>query len=167
MSSVESSHVWVVVAISFLLALVFSIVTLPQFIPLEMGYLRPEWVALVLFYWTIALPHRVGVVIAWVLGLIVDVLLGSLLGQHSIALIAVAYIGASLYQRLRMFTVWQQSLIVFAAMGVYQLINYWIESIVGSAEWNVWNLLPSIVSAFIWPWVFLVLRYLRRLFGVN
>jgi rod shape-determining protein MreD len=66
-----------------------------------------------------------------------------------------------------MFTVWQQSLIVFAAIGLYQLINYWIESIVGSAEWNMWYLMPSMVSAFIWPWVFLVLRYFRRLFGVN
>jgi rod shape-determining protein MreD len=148
---VESNNIWIV-AISFLFALVLSIVAMPQFIPVDMGYIRPEWVALVLFYWVIALPHRVGVLVAWVLG---------------IALMAVAYIGASLYQRLRMFTVWQQSLIVFAAIGVYQLINFWIESIVGSADWSMWYLMPSIVSAFIWPWVFLVLRHLRRLFGVN
>ena len=48
-----------------------------------------------------------------------------------------------------------------------QLVNFWIESIAGLAEWSMWYLLPSVVSALLWPWVFLILRYLRRVFNVT
>lgn len=156
-----------VIPLTFFMAMVLSVVSLPAYLPSQLGYLRPEWVALVLMYWVIALPHRVGIVVAWCVGLMVDVLLGDLLGQHAIAFMIMAYIGQNLYQRLRMFTVWQQSLIIFAIVGLNQLINFWIESIAGVAEWSMWTLLPSVVSALLWPWVFLILRYLRRVFNVT
>ncbi len=157
---------WVIV-VTFVVAMVLAIVPLSDAVPVELGYLRPQWVVLVLIYWVIALPQRVGIGVAWVVGLIVDVLLGSLLGQHAIAFIIVAYIASSLYQRLRMFSLWQQSMIVFAIIGLNQLIDFWIESIVGFGDWNVWYLLASVVSALLWPSVFLLLRYLRRQFNVT
>jgi rod shape-determining protein MreD len=156
-----------VIFITFIIAMVLSIVSLPDSVPYELGYLRPEWIVLVLMYWVIALPHRVGVVIAWIVGLLTDVLLGSLLGQHAIAFVVVAYIASSLYQRLRMFSLWQQSIIVFATVGVSQLINIWIENIAGLSEWNMWYLLASVMSAMLWPTVYLLLRYLRRQFNVT
>jgi rod shape-determining protein MreD len=155
-----------VIAVSFVVAMVLAIVPLPDSVPIELGYLRPQWVVLVLIYWVIALPGRVGILVAWSIGLIVDVLLGSLLGQHGVAFILVAYIASSLYQRLRMFSLWQQSMIVFAIVGLSQLINFWIESIVGIGDWNLWYLLSSVVSALLWPSVFLLLRYLRRQFNL-
>lgn len=157
----------VVIALTFAVAMVFGVVTLPDSVPPELGYLRPQWVVLVLIYWVIALPHRVGVIVAWSVGLLVDVLQGDLLGQHAIAFMLVAYISESLYQRLRMYTVWQQSIIVFVIVGLSQLINFWIESIAGVAEWSLWYLMPSVVSALLWPFVFLILRYLRRVFNVT
>ncbi|MEJ6591159.1 MAG: rod shape-determining protein MreD [SAR86 cluster bacterium] len=162
----RSNNLWFVV-FSFVIALVLSIVSLPAFVPVEFGFLRPHWVALVLIYWVIALPYRIGIVVAWMLGIILDILTGSLIGQHAISLIVVAYLASSLYQRLRMFAIWQQSLVVFAIIGLNQLSNFWIESISGAADWHMWYLLPSLVSALVWPWVFLVLRSARRLFHVT
>lgn len=156
-----------VIALTFVVAMVLAIVPLPDSVPVELGYLRPQWVVLVLIYWVIALPQRVGILVAWSVGLIVDVLLGSLLGQHAVAFIIVAYIASSLYQRLRMFSLWQQSIIVFAIVGLNQLINFWIESIVGTGDWNMWYLLASVVSALLWPSMFFLLRYLRRQFNVT
>jgi rod shape-determining protein MreD len=163
---VRASGLWVIV-VSFIVAMILSVFSLPDYVPAQVGYLRPEWVVLVIIYWVIALPHRVGIAVAWCSGLLVDVLLGDLLGQHGLAFMIVAYIAENLYQRLRMFTVWQQSMIVFAIVGLNQLINYWIESIARQSEWSMWYLLPSVVSALVWPWVFLVLRYLRRVFNVT
>ena len=157
---------WVIVA-SFFVAMVLAVVPLPEGVPLELGYLRPDWVGLVLIYWVIALPHRIGIVTAWCVGLIMDVLLGSLLGQHALSMMLVAYIASSLYQRLRMFSVWQQSLVVFATIGLHQLLNFWIESIAGLREWNLWYLMASVVSALFWPWIFLLLRFLRRNFNIR
>ncbi len=156
-----------VIGLTILVAMVLAVVPAPAVFPAELSYLRPDWVALVLIYWIIALPHRIGVITAWVLGLIMDVLLGSLLGQHALAYVLIAYISASLYQRLRMFSVWQQALIVFAILGVNHLINFWVESIAGLATFSMWYLMPSLVGALLWPWVFLLLRYLRRRFNVS
>jgi len=156
-----------VIALTFLVAMVLAVLPMPEMFPVEIGYLRPEWVVLVLIYWVIALPQRVGIVIAWMVGFLTDVLLGSLLGQHAMSFVVVAYIAVSLYQRLRMFSIWQQSLVVFAIVGLNQLINFGIESIAGLTVWNLWYLLASVMSAFLWPWIYLLLRYLRRRFGVS
>ncbi len=160
------SGFWVI-GLTFVVAMALAIVSMPAFVPIELGYLRPEWVTLVLIYWVIALPHRVGIIAAWIVGLVMDVLLASLLGQHAIAFVLVAYVAYSLYQRLRMFTVWQQSLVILAIVGLNQVINFWIENIAGVAEWTLWYLLPSIVSALVWPWVFMLLRSMRRTFDVT
>ncbi len=161
-----SNGTWVI-ALTFFVAMILAVMPMPEFAPVVLGYLRPEWVVLVLIYWIIALPQRVGIAVAWSSGLFVDVLLGSLLGQHAVAYVVVAYVASSLYQRLRMFSVWQQSMIVFATIGLNQLINFWIESIAGLTDWNIWYLLTSVMSAFLWPWIFLMLRYLRRRFHVS
>lgn len=147
--------------------MILAVMPLPDFAPPELGYLRPEWVVLVLIYWVIALPHRVGITVAWTVGILTDVMLGTLLGEHALAFVVVAYIASSLYQRLRMFSIWQQSMIVFATVGLNQLIIFWIESIAGLNDWNMWYLMASVISALVWPWVFLLLRYLRRRFGVS
>ena len=162
----RSSGSWIIF-ITFAIAMLLTVISLPDFLPEQLGHSRPQWLSLVLVYWVIALPHRIGVTVAWLLGLLVDVMLGSLLGQHGIAFIVVAYIASSLYQRLRMFAVWQQSLIVFITIGLSDLINFWIESIVDEAAWSLWYLLPALVSALLWPWVFAVLRFIRRFFHVT
>ena len=151
---------------TLLLAMVLAVITLPASLPMELGYLRPDWVLLVLIYWVIALPHRIGIGTAWCLGLLMDVLLGSLFGQHALSFVLVAYVSVSLYQRLRMFAVWQQSLVVFAMIGVHEVLGFWVESIAGLAQWSIWLLLPAVISALMWPWVFLALRFLRRSFRI-
>ena len=158
--------IWVI-GLSLVAAMSLAVVSLPESIPSELGYLRPEWVTLVIVYWVIALPNRVGIVVAWAIGLLMDVLLGTLLGQHAIAYMIVAYIAYTLYQRLRMFAIWQQSLVIFVIVGLNQLINFWIESIAGIVDWTMWYFLPSVISALVWPWVFLLLRFMRRSFNVT
>ncbi len=157
---------WVILA-SFFLAMILSVISIPYNLPWEFGYLRPDWALLVLIYWVIALPHRVGVFTAWMIGLAMDVLLGSLLGQHALIFLTVAYISENLYQRLRMFAVWQQSMVVFALIGLAHLLGFWVERHVGIKAWSWWLMLPAVMSAFVWPWMFLLLRSLRRFFQVS
>lgn len=166
MNSASASGIWVIV-VTFIVAMAFMVMSLPDTLPWELGYLRPDWVGLVLFYWVIALPQRVGIFVAFLLGLSVDVLVGSLIGQHAVTMIFIAYVGMTLHQRLRMFAVWQQSAIVFITIGAAQLVNLWLDNFLGLAEWNLWYLLPAFISALLWPWIFLALRFLRRFFYVS
>ena len=160
---------WGMVTIWFTIfaGMVLAVVRMPQFFPVELGFLRPDWVAMILVYWIIALPHRVGIPLAWLAGIAVDVLLGSPIGQHSLSYVLIAYVSASFYQRVRMFSVWQQATIIFALLALNQLVGFWIESIVGPTDWSFWYLLPAVSGSFLWPSVFLMLRYLRRRTGMT
>ena len=152
---------------SILIGMVLSVVQVPVSLPPELGYVRPDWVAMVLVYWVIAVPNRIGLFTAWVVGMIMDVLLGGLMGQHALSYVIITYIAANLYQRLRMFSVWQQAAIIFAILGLSHIVGFWAESIAGLSEWSFWYLLPAATGAFLWPWIFLLIRYFRRRYGVT
>jgi rod shape-determining protein MreD len=152
---------WIIVA-SFLAALVLTILPLPDWL----GMIRPEWVALVLIYWCMALPGRVGVGFAWIIGLLLDVLRAGLLGQHALSLAIVAYITLQLYQRIRVFPLWQQAVSVFILILLHLLLQLWIKGISGSPPPALAFLLPALSSMLLWPLMFLGLRRLRRRYRV-
>lgn len=122
----------------------------------------PDWVALTLIYWCMATPQRVSVGVGWLMGFILDVLYGSLLGQHALAKTAIAFITVRLHPQLRMFPRWQQAVSVLVLLAINQLIIIWIRGVTGEAPQTVSYWTPSIVGMVVWPWLFLVLRDLRR-----
>jgi rod shape-determining protein MreD len=128
---------------------------------------RPEWVAMVLIYWCMAVPQRVGVGVGWVMGLFLDVVHGALLGQHALALAVVAYLTLSLHQRVRVFPLWQQALTILLLVALEQMLVLWIKGVIGESPetWGYWW--PSLTSMLLWPWIFLVLRDVRRKFRVS
>ncbi len=148
----------IIIPITMLVAFMLAMMPLPEWAL----SLRPEWVPLVLMYWVMALPQRVGLGSAWFLGLLLDVAKGSLLGQNALALVVVAFIMIKLYQRIRVFPLWQQGVSIGLLMGIYLTLVYWIHGISGQppGTWLFW--LPVLTSAVIWPWIFIILRDLRR-----
>ena len=152
-----------VILASFIIALMLTVVPLPD----TAALLRPEWVALVLIYWCLAVPTRVGVGVGWISGLVLDVARGTLLGQHALALSLVAFIALNLHQRVRVFPLWQQAVIVLLLVVLQQLLVVWVRGITGHAP-DLWlYLLPAVTSMVIWPWLFILLRYTRRHFQVK
>ena len=158
----QSNGGWII-ATTLLLALWLAIVPLPVWA--QWG--RPELVAMVLVYWVIALPERVGIGIAWVVGLLQDIVEGSLLGQHALALAVLAYLALILYQRLRMYTPVQQAAVMFVLIGFNQLLCHWVETLTGTVSSTLLFLLPALVSALLWPLLSLFLRALRRAYYVT
>ena len=103
MAGIHSRNGWMV-WLTFAIGLLLSVSPLPQF----MEILRPLWLALLLAFWTLALPHKVGMVTAWCLGLAEDVLYGTLLGQNALILTLITFLVLSLQQRLpSLRLVWQ------------------------------------------------------------
>lgn len=151
-----------IIVLTLILALFLTAIPLPDWAALA----RPEWVPLVLIYWCLALPSRVNVGIAWILGLMVDVLLGTLLAQHALAYAAVAFLAVKLHKQIRVYPLWQQALSVFTLVALNQLLVAWVKGIIGGApdSWTYW--LPSVTSAILWPWMYLILRDIRRKFRV-
>jgi len=153
---------WVVLA-SLAVALILTVIPLPGWAAL----LRPEWTALVLIYWCMAIPNRVGVGVAWMTGLALDVLRGGLLGQQALAMCMIAYIVLKLYRRIRVAPLWQQAFSILIMVILYQLLILWIKGITGLSPnlWTYW--LPSLTSMLIWPAIFIGLRELRRSYHVT
>lgn len=162
MSTLIRHHGGAVIFLTFVTALVLTVVPLPD----DLRTLRPDWVLLVLIYWCMALPQRVGVGIGWLLGLFTDALTGTLLGQHALAYSLVAFLTLKLHQRLRVYPLWQQALSVLVLLALGQLLMLWINGMVGRPihSWLYW--MPSLTGALLWPFIFLLLRGLRRAFRV-
>lgn len=151
-----------VIGVTFLLAIVLTALPVPAWAAVW----RPAWVALVLVYWCMAVPGRCGVIVGWTVGLLLDVLLGTLLGQHALALCAVAFLALRLHQQVRVMPLWQQAVSVFGLVFLYQALILWINGIQGLPvmAYAYWS--SPLVSMVLWPWVFVVLRDVRRKYSV-
>lgn len=136
-----------VVILSLLLALVLNHMPLPG--PLSAA--RPALVLLVAVYWTQFLPGAFGLIAALGLGLLADILTGSLLGQHAFAFVLVCYGISRLRDSLRMFPVWQQGLALVPLLIIYEFILFWVDGISGREADAVWRWLPVISTALCWP----------------
>lgn len=152
-----------VIVASLVAALMLMILPLPDWLE----PFRPDWVTLALIYWCLALPSRVSVGIAWVMGLLLDVAAGSLLGQHALGCALVAYLVVESHQRVRLFPLWQQALVVFLLLVLKLLLMAWVEGISGTPPRGLTVFAPALVGMLLWPWVFGVLRHLRRAYGVT
>lgn len=153
-----------VMIVTFLVAAWLEVLPLPEMLQ----NLRPEWLALVLLYWVIALPHRVGVFWGFGVGLFQDALTGVVLGQHALAYALIAYITLLAYKRLRVFSPPQQSGVVFLLIGTAALVSYTIQSVTATTvQPPLMMLMPALVSAVLWRAVFVFLRQVRRQFWVR
>jgi len=163
MTRFSAPHGRLALYITFAIALFLTAMPLPDWLVSW----RPEWIPLVLIFWCINLPYRVGIGTAWVTGLFLDVLQGALLGQHALALTIVAFLALKLHQRLLVYPLWQQSLSIFVLVMLYQLLLLWISGIAGisTGNWLYW--LPSLSSMLLWPVIDSVLRSIRRSFGIQ
>jgi rod shape-determining protein MreD len=159
----QGSHGYWLIVTSFLVAYVLAVLPMPQWLM----WARPEWVALILIYWAIALPHRVGILTALALGIMLDALEGAVLGQNAFSLVVVALLCQTLYQRLRVFSVLQQAGTVFVVIGINQLVCQWVQNLEGVGSPSLLFLLPAVSSALLWPVVLHVLRRLRRQYWVT
>ena len=152
-----------IIIISIIVALTLTILPLPRMLEL----FRPEWVAMVVIYWCMAVPQRFGVGFAWLIGLLLDVVRDSLLGQYALGLALIAFLVLHIHQRLRVFPLWQQALTIALLIIVQYMIVFWIKGITGEST-SIWNmLLPAFTTLLFWPPVYLLMRQLRRHFQVS
>jgi rod shape-determining protein MreD len=146
------------IAISLLMALALTIAPVPDL----MAPTRPEWVLLVLIYWGMAFPRRVGILSAFVAGLLLDVLQHQLLGQNALSLAVAMYLVLQVYPRLRVFPVWQQAVAVALLVALVKLLNLWIRGATGFPPGSALYWSPVLTSALVWPLIYHLLRDARR-----
>jgi len=139
------SH-WFAPTISVLAALMLSVAPLPD----AVSAFRPDWVAVVLLYWCLIEPRRYGLFSAFWLGLVLDALSGTLLGQHSLALLVIVYLSQRFYLRIRIFPASQLATVVIALLGLYEFILFWIDGVAGREVPLVERWGPVVTGGMLW-----------------
>jgi rod shape-determining protein MreD len=164
MTNPLNSEKGLIVPVSFVVALMLAAMPMPELLALA----RPAWVALVLVYWCIALPLRVGVGAGWLMGLFLDVLKGTLLGLNAASYALLAYVTIKNHKRFRTFPLTKQAAFIGLMLSIQALLMLWtrkvpaLPSIVLSAYW-----MPVVVSMHLWPAVFHVLKHFQRKASVS
>jgi len=152
-----------IIILTLLVALVLEILPAPEWGKV----IVPQWSLLVVLYWVLALPQRIGIFSAWMVGLAVDVLGGSLLGEHALGYALAAYLVLRLHRQMRLFPAWQQAVILLCLLILQQLASLWVMGITGRAPSSLLAyFMPSLVGMLLWPWLFALLRIVRRNFAV-
>ncbi|RTZ58303.1 MAG: rod shape-determining protein MreD [Gammaproteobacteria bacterium] len=146
------------ILVSFFLA--FSVAMIP-FPPWAEVY-RPDLVSVVLIFWCVYQPARVGVVSGFASGLILDVMLGSPMGQHALAKSTIAYLASRFHKRISMFPLIQQMIVVGVLVFLDQLISSVIRGMLDNYAINWKYFLGVFVAMLFWPWLFYLFAHLRR-----
>src|SRR5580658_907667 len=133
--------------ISAMAAVAFAVIPLPQ----VLDALRPDFLVLVVLYWSIESPRAGGLTLAFVAGLALDVIQGVVLGQHALALTLIAGWATHLRLRLRVFSILSQSLTIFALLTGYQFVLFWVDGATGNPVTTFGRWLAPVIGALLWP----------------
>jgi rod shape-determining protein MreD len=155
MTSSRESRSLILLSISA--AVFLSLLPLPEML---MPF-KPYWVAMVLIYWTLETQDMISLGLAFLIGLVLDTLSGSLMGLHALSLVVMVFLVQRFRSRLRFFPPWQQALSVLGLLVNDRIILIWITVLLGEPlpTWEYW--LPPLVGMALWPWLFLLLDRIR------
>ena len=121
-----------------------------NFLPTSAWPWMPDWVALVLIFWSIREPRSVGMGSGFLLGLAMDVADASLMGQHALAYVLVAYAASVLSRRILWFPVAQQAIHVLPLLLAAQFVQLAVRLMPG-IEFPGWTyFLSPIVATLLW-----------------
>ena len=117
----------------------------------ELMVIKPDFVALVVLYWCIQQPRKVGFTSAWLLGLVMDVAEGSLFGQHALAYSVLAFGGIVLHRRVLMFSMRNQVLHVIVLLLLNDIMVLAIRMLAGAGFPGLQYFIGSLTGAALWP----------------
>lgn len=146
-----------IIFLSFLLAWALMILPLPQTIQ----FFRPEWMMLILIYWILC-EDKLSVWMAFGIGLMSDILNGSVIGQYALIMTLVAYLTQIFKNRWRLFSFWQQTLLILVLVGIAQLTLLIIQWFLGHPPASMLFWCSTLSSTLIWPILFKMLYFYEK-----
>lgn len=149
---------WVMIPLSLLVAL---ILTIEPSVPMYQHY-APQWLLLTVLYWCIREPNSVGLIVAWVAGLVLDVASIGLLGANALLFTLSAAVVLGLRQMLFFTGPLQQALFIAGLSAVYLLLSLWMQGGISDTTMLLHNLVRVISNLVAWPFILMVFHLLRR-----
>ncbi|WP_304985449.1 rod shape-determining protein MreD [Coxiella-like endosymbiont] len=149
----------ILIGLTFLVGMMLAILPLPEWAV----WYQPAWVLMILLFWMISIPYRVGIGAAFVIGLLLDLLMGTILGQHTLLFTCLAYFFIRFQIPIHSLPAWQQTILVLITMAVYLALQYWIMAMADSSPLTRKYWLSLVSTTLLWPWLrFLLNDYQHR-----
>jgi rod shape-determining protein MreD len=139
--------------VTALIGLILTVLPLPTWL----SVVRPAFLVLTVLYWAIAAPRAGGIALGFFAGIMLDVFQGPVLGEHALALSLVTYVAVREHQKIRSKPAFQQSLIVFAMLVVYEFTVFAIDGWTGHPITNPLRWIHTATGALVWAPVAAVL----------
>jgi len=136
-------YTWAILIISCSLL----VVPLPEFL----SFFRLPWLSLAVIFFSIMTPAGFGVISAWIIGLLADILQGNIFGGNAMALSLIAYLSYRFHLQIRVFPMWQMMLSVLLLLLLNELLVLWVDGIQGQMTFNYIRWLGIILGTLIWP----------------
>ncbi len=114
---------------------------------------QPHWAALLIAYWSLYAANSRVMYVAFAYGLLLDVLMGSLLGKHGMSLVALSFLVTKSAKKLRMTSFWQLLMMVLIWLFNDIIIRAAIDWISYRYTPKMTDLLPLLTAALVWPWL--------------
>lgn len=141
---------------TIIMAMILTLIPLPEAI----NAFRPDWAAMIVLFWSMRIPRFFNLGSAWMIGIIMDLTLGTLFGQHALALIILSYIGIMLERHYQTMSPALRVVVVAAMLGVYRTILVWIWGMGPDHDITLSDWMPLLTSTLIWLWYFQMLLWL-------
>ncbi len=122
----------------------------------------PDFLALVLVFWSIHQPLRIGIGVAFFFGVVMDVHQGALLGQHALAYTVLSFFAIAIHRRLLWFSVPSQAFQVFPLFAASHSIELMVRLIAGAAFPGFLLLLAPVLESLLWPVISVILLAPQR-----
>ncbi len=146
----------------FFIALTLALALAFNMLPLGRQPAMPDLLAVVLVFWNVHQPRRVGVGVAFVFGLLMDVHQGALLGQHALAYTLMSFVAITIHRRLLWFGVVEQALQILPVFFAAHLVSMAVRLLAGGMFAGWWLLLAPPLEALLWPLVSLLMLAPQR-----
>lgn len=135
---------------------------LANMLPLGRAAWSPDFVAVVLVFWSVHQPQRVGIGVAFFFGLLMDVHQTALLGQHALAYTALSYFAITIHRRLLWFSVPSQAVQVLPLFVAAHAIELGLRMLTGGVFPGPYLLLAPLIESVLWPVISVVLLAPQR-----
>lgn len=124
--------------------------------------IRPDFVLLCVLYWAIYQPRLMGIGVAWMIGLLMDIAHAGIFGQYPMAYAAAVFLAIILQRRILRFIGWQQAIHIFVLLLSSQLVVIAIQLFSGAYFVGWGYFVGSILGALLWPVICASLQLWQR-----
>ena len=130
-----------------LLSIVLTIIPLPDL----MNSFRLPWLMMIVIYFSIFNVSLIGVLSAWLSGLILDLLTGGLMGENAMILSIISYLAYRFRFQIRVYPIWQIMVVVLLLLSLGELLSLWIQGVSGTMNLSIVKWINISISVIIWP----------------